>query len=636
MRIPPSPSPVWLPPRSPSSRASRAAPARARESSSSGGHTITLETGGAAGVHRGDADAAARRGRQSGEKSGEQMLDVALPERSLLVAVEVRDGGRWRSIDAADPAHVADRYRDESAARGATPVAEPFDDDADYRLRVVRGKAAGAAQIRYRFSSVAVFSNGRYRVRFPGAPERMPAPADVVVTARDAADVEIAGARTELRAAGTAARGRASTRTGWEVSWAPRDPAPTAGAPSLDARVTLAPLSRAETAVAVSARSRPAKTNGAPSSVLLVVDRSRSVGLPGLAAERDLGRRLLEALPPSTRFDALFFDRATKRLFPMGRPATREAIDAFEAEMVPDRLQNGTDLAAALREAAALLRREQTTFAPHTLLVVLTDGALPAGVDGAALERALGTVPGMELSVAAFIVRAVDDDAAPAQPRQALQAFAAAHGGVARDVRAANIEEAVTSALGDLGRGGDFAAVRVYAGGRERLLAEALAPGAAASGVIVVAERAPRAVHIEASANGRTVKVAPRVRTVAAEWLRPWLASSSGAAAARAATASGGRGPEQAAPAGRPDGAGPGGAGGSPRDGPRGCGQGIDGPHRDAQRAVAGVHAARARLLPHPLGCDAGAARSDRPRAAGDRRGARRGRARGDRIVDAQ
>ncbi len=456
------------------------------------------------------------------------MLDVALPERSLLVAVEVRDGGRWRSIDAADPARVADRYRDESAARGATPVAEPFDDDADYRLRVVRGKAAGAAQIRYRFSSVAVFSNGRYRVRFPGAPERMPAPADVVVTARDAADVEIAGARTELRPAGTAARGRASTRTGWEVSWAPRDPAPTAGAPSLDARVTLAPLSRAETAVAVSARSRPAKTNGAPSSVLLVVDRSRSVGLPGLAAERDLGRRLLEALPPSTRFDALFFDRATKRLFPMGRPATREAIDAFEAEMVPDRLQNGTDLAAALREAAALLRREQTTFAPHTLLVVLTDGALPAGVDGAALERGLGTVPGMELSVAAFIVRAVDDDAAPAQPRQALQAFAAAHGGVARDVRAANIEEAVTSALGDLGRGGDFAAVRVYAGGRERLLAEALAPGAAASGVIVVAERAPRAVHIEASANGRTVKVAPRVRTVAAEWLRPWLASSSG------------------------------------------------------------------------------------------------------------
>jgi Mg-chelatase subunit ChlD len=502
-----------------------AAPARAREAAAT--HTITLEAGGPLAF----VEVTRTLEPPANATAGEQMLDVALPERSLLVAVEVRDGVRWRSVDAADPARVADQYRDESAARGVTPVSEPFDDDADYRLRVVRGKAAkGAApsMIRYRFSSVAVFSNGRYRVRFPGAPEKLPAPADVTVTARDAADVEIAGARTELRAAGASARGNASTRTGWEVSWAPRDPAPTAGAPSLEARVALAQLSRAETALAVSARSRPAKSSAAPSSVLLVVDRSRSVGLPGLATERDLARRLLEALPPSTRFDAVFFDRTTKRLFPMGRPATREAIDAFEVEMVPDRMQNGTDLPAALREAAALLRREQTTFAPHTLLVVLTDGALPADADSAALDRALGTLSGLELSVAAFIVRAIDDDPAPAPSRQALQGFAAAHGGVARDVRAASIEDAVTGALGDLGRGGDFAGVRVHAGGRERLLAEALAPGAAASGVIVVAERTPRAVHVEASAHGRRVKVAPRVRTVAAEWLRPWLPTAGG------------------------------------------------------------------------------------------------------------
>jgi hypothetical protein len=490
-------------------------------------HSITLETGGPLAfveVTRELAPAQA----QAPAKAGELMLDVALPDRSLLVAVEVRDGGRWRGIDAADAARAPERYRDESTARGTTPAAEPFDGDADYRLRLLRSQTsrpAGPAVVRYRFSAVAVFSNGRYRIRFPAAPERLPVPADVAVTARDAADVEIAGARTELGAARTGARGRASTRTGWEVSWAPRDPAPAAGPPSLDARVALASLSRAETALAVSARSRPAKSNGAPSSVLLVVDRSRSVGLPGLAAERDVARRLLEALPPSTRFDALFFDRVTKRLFPMSRPATREAIDAFENEMVPDRLQNGTDLTAALREAAALLRREQTAFAPHTLLVVLTDGALAADADGGALDKALGALPGLELSVAAFIVRAVDDDAVPAAARNALQGFAAARGGVARDVRAAGIEEAVTGALGDLGRGGDFAAVRVHAGGRERLLAEVLAPGAAASGVIVIAERAPKGVHVEASTHGRRVKVAPRVRTVAAEWLRPWLAS---------------------------------------------------------------------------------------------------------------
>jgi hypothetical protein len=524
MRIPPV---AWLKWSAVAITIAVAAAADARESPAA--HTITLEAGGPLAfveVTRTLAPPTAQ------APAAELMLDVALPERSLLVAVDVRDGGRWRSIDAAgDGARAADKYRDESAARGSTPAAEPFDDEADYRLRVLRSQAARAGEpvtVRYRFSSVALFSNGRYRMRFPAAPERTPPPASVVVTARDAADVEIAGTRTELGAAKTAARGQASTRSGWEVSWGPRDPAPGAGAPSLDARVALASLSRAETALAVSARSRPGKAPGVPSSVLLVVDRSRSVGLPGLAAERDLARRLLEALPPSTRFDALFFDRGTKRLFPMGRPATREAIEAFENEMLPDRLQNGTDLGAALHEAAALLRREQATFAPHTLLVVLTDGALPADADGAALERALGALPGLELSVAAFIVRAVDDDAAPAPPRQALQAFAAAHGGVARDVRAAGIEDAVTGALGDIGRGGDFAGVRVHAGGRERLLAEALAPGTAASGVIVVGERAPRGVQVEASAHGRRIKVAARARTVAAEWLRPWLASAGG------------------------------------------------------------------------------------------------------------
>src|SRR4029078_5188115 len=147
----------------------------------------------------------------------------------------------------------------------------------------------------------------------------------------------------------------------------------------------------------------PARAAGAPSSVLLVIDRSRSVGLAGLSAENDLARRILEALPPSTRFDALFFDRGTKRLFPMSRPATREAIGALEDEMVPGRMQNGTDLVASLREAGALLRREQSTFAPRTLLLVLTDGALSASQDGAALDRALGTGEDLDLAGAVFV-----------------------------------------------------------------------------------------------------------------------------------------------------------------------------------------------------------------------------------------
>src|SRR5262249_9055512 len=145
--------------------------------------------------------------------------------------------------------------------------------------------------------------------------------------------------------------------SGWEISWEPREAAAGSG-PSLQGALAAASLSPAESVVAFAVEGRAGREAAPPPNVLFLIDRSRRVGLPGLSAERDLARRLLELLPPATRFDALFFDRATKRLFPMQRPATREAMAALEAEMVDDRLQNGTDLPAALRDAAALLRRE--------------------------------------------------------------------------------------------------------------------------------------------------------------------------------------------------------------------------------------------------------------------------------------
>ena len=461
--------------------------------------------------------------------AAEALLDVALPEHSVLVAVEVRDRGRWRPVDRAASAAPGDAYRDQSTARGLTPAAEPFDDSADYRLRVQYGPVARGAEppaVRYRFSTTPGFSNGRYRVRFPAVPERMPVPADVTVTVQQTLDVDIAGTRTAVAADVGRARGRASTRSGWEVSWAPRDPAPGAGGPTLDTRIAMAALSPSETAIAYSVRSRPARPAGAPTSVLLLIDRSRSVGLPGLSAEHDLARRVLEALPPSTRFDALFFDRVSKRLFPMSRPATREAIGALEDEMVPARMQNGTDLVAALRDAGALLRREQSTFAPRTLLVVLTDGALTAGQDGAALDHALGAAPELDLSVAAFVVRPADDDPVGPETRQALADFAAARKGIARVLRPSQIGDATAAALADVDRGGDFAPVRAKVDGRQYTLAASLAPDAIAAGVMSSAGKAPRAVEIEAASRGKRFALPGRPVRVAPEWLRPWSATA--------------------------------------------------------------------------------------------------------------
>jgi hypothetical protein len=457
----------------------------------------------------------------------EALLDVALPDGAALSSVEVRDGGRWRALEttaAGSATHAADLYRTESAARGVTPVVEPFDDSSTHRLRFLRGgpRATAPVEVRLRFAAVPIFEGGRLRLRFPAAPERLPPPADVSVRVRGASDLDIAGVRTSFTGDNGTATGRASMRADWEISWATRNRGAGRG-PALDARVAVAALSPTETALAYLVKNRAGPPVEIPENVLFLVDRSRSVGLPGLSAERDLCRKLLETLPPSTRFDALFFDRGTKRLFPMGRPATREAIEALEAEMVPDRLQNGTDLAAALREAGELLRRERSRFGPRVLLVLVTDGALPDELDGGALDRALAPTPDLDLTVAALTIRPVDDEPMGGSARRALRAFATARGGVARELRASEIGDGVTGALADLGRGGDLGALRLVVDGTDRAIADALPPDATVSGLLTVHGKPPRRLAIEGTARGARSE-APVARTaVASAWVQPLI-----------------------------------------------------------------------------------------------------------------
>jgi Mg-chelatase subunit ChlD len=369
--------------------------------------------------------------------------------------------------------------------------------------------------------------------------------ADVTLTVPGATDAEVAGARTTFASARGTATGHPSTRSGWEVSWAPRplDAAAAVDAPPLDALAASASLSPTETALALSVRARPAaRAAPAPSGVLFVIDRSRSVGLPGLAAEHDLARRILERLPPSTRFDAIFFDREVKRLFPMSRPATREAMAALEAEMVPARLQNGTDLAGALAAAAALLHREETSFAPRALLVVITDGALPDAQDGAALARALaaptpagsgGGPAALEVAPAVFAIRTTEDEPLTATARQALHTLAGARGGVMRALRANEIDDVLPAALDALDHGGDVTAVRLRlpaggGAGGERAVVESLAPKKGFSGITRLTGHPPRSVDIVGSARGQATHVAARPVPVDAAWLRPHAVENGG------------------------------------------------------------------------------------------------------------
>ena len=78
-------------------------------------------------------------GPAEGGGGNEALLDLALPDASALVSVEVRDGGRWRSIDPAaqgdgSGAHAAETYKAESAARGVTPTGEPYDESTTHQI----------------------------------------------------------------------------------------------------------------------------------------------------------------------------------------------------------------------------------------------------------------------------------------------------------------------------------------------------------------------------------------------------------------------------------------------------------------------------------------------------------------------
>ena len=159
----------------------------------------------------------------------------------------------------------------------------------------------------------------------------------------------------------------------------------------------------------------------------------------------------------------------------MSRPATREALCALDAEMVPDRLRTGPTFRGAARSGRAPAPGGERVRAAR-LVVLVTDGALP-DADGAALDAALGATPGLALAARRVRRAPRRRRPAPAPATRALRRLAAAHGGVVRELAANEVGETLPAALGALARGGDVAEVRLVADGAEHVLASRLAPG---------------------------------------------------------------------------------------------------------------------------------------------------------------
>jgi hypothetical protein len=417
--------------------------------------------------------------------------------------------------------------------------ATAVDEGTDFRVHVTPIADGERAVLHYRYSALAGCRDGRLVLRIPDSLEESPVPADVTVTIEPSADgnalaeASLAGKPVELRAPArkTTMRGLAPARTGWEIAWkyvAPSGTLPgvalaagarVVGLDSSGARPRKVPQYALAALVCTAGTAAPPPS---PNQVLLLVDRSRSVGQGGLSVERVLGRELVEALPPSVAFNAILFGSTAEPLFALPRMPTREALDAFFAAADPNRLENGTDLIAALSRGRALLGGAGEPG--RSWVVLVTDGALPASQTFARLQTALAAGGAARPKVLVLLVRQHGDEEVPAGSVLEYARFAREFGGLVRVVAPGNPGETARGIVAAMGRGGDLLDVQLEG----QRLAPALAPGSGATVALTTGARLPRRASVRIGGHGldgeRQAELVPV--PVKREWLDPLLESA--------------------------------------------------------------------------------------------------------------
>ena len=128
------------------------------------------------------------------------------------------------------------------------------------------------------------------------------------------------------------------------------------------------------------------------------------------------------------------------------------------------------------------------------------------------------------MTIAALSIRAPDDEPIGARAREALRGLAASRGGVARELRANEIHDAIPTLVDDLQRGGDLGGLKLVADGSARKLGATLPPGEALAGIVPIAGPLPRQARFEAVARGQHLSIATAPERIDADWLRPWIA----------------------------------------------------------------------------------------------------------------
>ena len=463
--------------------------------------------------------------------ASDTVVELDLPEGAVLVDWAMRPAARAvRFAASAETTARTDYAAVLSSHHLASAQASP---DEAVRVRLHLAPLAGPRRVllHYRYTAPLACADGRFVLRLPPTSEPNPPAAHVAVSFSDlpaelrVAEASMAGVPVRVPSNGRVATVHATTplRAAWEMSYTLREPVAAWPAQLVAVRASRRASGTARPADLLAigvCRPQPATIHPVSGEVLLLVDRSRSVGTGGMSNQRALARALIEALPPAQRFNAILFARTATQVFPISRTATREALDAFEAAADPNQLENGTDLVAALTRAAAWVK-EQGQDGSSRLLVMVSDGALPESQTGEKLAGALAPIiSGDRLRLLALLVRPAADEPVPADAVQRLEKTVGRFGGAVRVLTADDLRGAAHSSLRALAQGGDLFNLRL--GGREeRALAAGLAPAAGLLKTLVVPKGQGSRVRMVGEYSGATVRASTPAARAAAEWLEP-------------------------------------------------------------------------------------------------------------------
>lgn len=469
---------------------------------------------------------------------------LPMPEDARLLDVTLRDGARTLRFRRGAAGPEADLEAGMRAAgfqiEGPPPV------EAGVRVVAAGVVAPAAARLEYSFVAPLACVGGTFRLRLP--------------------PLGGAGEIVALRGIAAGPGGRLAADVAIDLplarARAPTDEAAAAGVGSVASLRVLAAAGRRQDgervmAAAACREGRSDVEGGAPSArapygaALFLVDRSRSVGAEGLRIEAAWVGAFVAALPAESRINVVLFDRTARTLFPAPRIASVEAGRDVEAALRDAVVANGTDWTAPLAQAAA----QAALLDPgmRTLIVGLTDGALPDSTTREQLAAGAGALDPSSTDLAVLAVRPPGEMRAPEMEGSPLAALAARLGGALRVVPSGQ-EPSVAAAralLAALAAGGDAIdlAVADGAGGHVLPLSPSLAPGQGVFvfrrwPVVVASAVAPapawpgRAWRWSGALAGRSlsaplrpVSLPPGVARALGEPSQIWLASGRGGAA---------------------------------------------------------------------------------------------------------